>query len=103
MVHRELRVPNPDHSLTPSTQVINGSFRILVVSARSNSKKSDVPPRLTSLPLVQTLEGTPGIELAFVHTGTFQEFEKALDERPATEKIHLVHFDLHGRIDKKDG
>jgi hypothetical protein len=103
IVHRELRTSAADPLLPSFTQAVDGLFRILVVPARSNSKKGDVPPRLTSLPLVQTLEGAPGIELAFVHTGTFQEFERALDERPASEKIHLVHFDLHGKIDKKKG
>lgn len=103
IVHRELRTSAPDPLLPSSIQAVDGLFRVLVVSAPTNSKKADVPPRLTSLPLVQTLEGAPGIELAFVYTGTFQEFERALDERPASERIHLVHFDLHGKIDKKKG
>ncbi|KAH8703572.1 hypothetical protein BGW36DRAFT_443882 [Talaromyces proteolyticus] len=103
IVHRELRTPALDPLLPSSTQAIDGVFRILVVSARSDLKKGDVPPRLTSLPLVRTLEGAPGVELAFVHTGTFQEFEKALDERSESERIHLVHFDLHGKIDKNKG
>ncbi|KAJ5918291.1 hypothetical protein N7454_010666 [Penicillium verhagenii] len=89
-------------SISNSPSIHAGIFRILIVSARSNTRP-DVPYRLTSLPLLQTLRGNPRIEMEFVHTGTFEEFEEALRQKPVSQKVHLVHFDLHGRIDKKKG
>jgi hypothetical protein len=104
VVHRVLQ-SDSSPTLLPSPRsfpIDKSALRILVVSARSKTK-ADINPRLTSLPLVQTLGGDPRVELEFVHTGTFEEFERILDRKPASEKAHLVHFDLHGSIDREKG
>lgn len=60
IVHRELRYDSSytDTSKLPhpgkSVEIILGVVRIIVVSARSNVR-ADVTPRLTSLPILQTL------------------------------------------------
>jgi hypothetical protein len=104
IVHRVLQNdPLPTPLPYPrGIQIYESTLRILVVSARSN-QKADLNPRLTSLPLVQTLGGDPRVKLDFVHTGTFEEFERILDQQPDSEKSHLVHFDLHGSIDHEKG
>lgn len=103
IIHRTLYGHTSSTGLCPPpTILIDRVLRILVVSARSQ-KKSDVTPRLTSLPLVQTLAGNSKVELVFVHSGTFEEFERTLDATTPSEKIDLVHFDLHGRVDREKG
>ncbi|KAJ5930486.1 hypothetical protein N7466_005979 [Penicillium verhagenii] len=104
IVHRVIINDTFQHQLSASNSpsIRDGIFRILIVSARSNTRP-DVPYRLTSLPLLQTLKGNPKVEMEFVHTGTFEEFKETLSQKPVSRKAHLVHFDLHGRIDKKKG
>jgi hypothetical protein len=102
IIHRTLHSHIPSTALcSPRTHSID-RVRILVVSARSQ-KRSDVDPRLTSLPLVQTLAGNSKVDLVFVHSGTFEEFERKLDRSTPSEKINLAHFDLHGRVDREKG
>ncbi|KAJ5971323.1 uncharacterized protein N7479_001241 [Penicillium vulpinum] len=104
IIHRVLLSDSSPTTLPipQSVQVHEGILRILIVSARSK-KKADLNPRLTTLPLVQTLAGDPRVELEFVHTGTFEEFESILNQRPPSKMVHLVHFDLHGSIDRDKG
>ncbi|OOQ88753.1 hypothetical protein PEBR_11286 [Penicillium brasilianum] len=102
IIHRTLHSHIPSTALRPLRTLSIDRVRVLVVSARSQ-KRSDVDPRLTSLPLVQTLAGKSNVDLVFVHSGTFEEFERKLDSTTPSEKIDLVHFDLHGRVDREKG
>lgn len=102
IIYRTLHSHISSTALRPLRTLSIDRVRVLVVSARSQ-KRSDVDPRLTSLPLVQTLAGNSNVDLVFIHSGTFEEFERKLDSTTPSEKIDLVHFDLHGRVDREKG
>ncbi|KAK0648430.1 hypothetical protein B0T16DRAFT_455910 [Cercophora newfieldiana] len=102
-VHRVLQV-SAQTGHTEQTQS-TGTRRILAVEARSYTEP-DVQPRLTTLPLVQTIDaarqsGQGDIHLDYIRPGTFEEFTRVLSQRSGA--IDLVHFDLHGNSTEHDG
>jgi len=105
-VQRVLEVPSPRQPAIAQIPRPQGPYRILAVEARSYTEP-DVQPRLSTLPLVQTIDAIPPqpgpdqIHVDYIRPGTFEEFTRVLSQH--TGEIDLVHFDLHGNSTEKGG
>jgi hypothetical protein len=101
VVFRTAATSNPLNSaaLTQSTQAHSErKFRILIVTARSNSR-ADIDPRLVSRLIVDVTEkyGNPA-NVQIVRPGTFEAFHTHLWTYPPGY-FDIVHFDMHGVTD----
>lgn len=76
-------------------------FDILLVTSRKQKKSVDIQPRLVSMPLYSLVNGIPGsrVRIDIMRPDTFESFKQYL----AQKKYSLVHFDLHGDVDRRTG
>ncbi|KAH7024383.1 CHAT domain-containing protein [Microdochium trichocladiopsis] len=81
------------------------TFNILLVAARADQDDT-APYGQVAQPLVRILDclppGSPSVKLQIARPGTFVALQNHLeDARKRGKPFHLVHFDLHGKVQKK--
>jgi hypothetical protein len=103
VVRRHVKVVPPPFVTAPPT---SRTFNILIVAARASKDEEEY--RQAALPILRVLQslpdGAPLVTVDIVRPGRFASLEEHLKDtktRRTGFSYHLVHLDLHGKVNKK--